>query len=68
VVELEAEGTIAHLLAAVERAGAHVESVRVSEEAGRRTADIVLSGETITPEVVDEVAGVDGVATVEWAR
>jgi putative Mg2+ transporter-C (MgtC) family protein len=68
VVELETTGTIAHLLSAVERASAHVESVRVSEEAGRRTVEIVLAGETVTPDVVDEVTAVDGVATVEWAR
>jgi putative Mg2+ transporter-C (MgtC) family protein len=68
VVELETAGTIAHLLSAVERASAHVESVRVSEEADRRTVEIVLAGETVTPDVVDEVAAVDGVATVEWAR
>jgi uncharacterized membrane protein YhiD involved in acid resistance len=63
-----AVGVGMYVLAAVERAGAHVESVRVSAEEGRRALEIVLSGETATPEVLDEVAAVDGVATVEWAR
>jgi putative Mg2+ transporter-C (MgtC) family protein len=68
VIELGGDATLVDVLAAVERAGAHVESVRVSAEEGRRALEIVLSGETATPEVLDEVAAVDGVATVEWAR
>jgi len=68
VIELGGDATLVDVLGAVERAGAHVESVRVSAEEGRRALEIVLSGETATPEVLDEVAAVDGVATVEWAR
>ena len=68
VVELGGEGAVAALVAAVEDAGATVEGVRSSEEADLRTVEIVVGDAADKPGLVDSLAHVDHVRTVEWAR
>ena len=68
VVELGGEGAVAALVAAVEDAGATVEGVRSTEEADLRTVEIVVGDAADKPGLVDSLAHVDHVRTVEWAR
>ena len=68
VVELGGEGAVAALVAAVEEAGATVEGVVSSEEADSRTVEIVVGDAGDKPGLVDSLAHVEHVRTVEWAR
>ena len=68
VVELDGRGSVADVVAAAERAGARIESVRTSEEPSGRTVELVVRGTHVTGELLDAVAGVDRVTSVEWAR
>jgi putative Mg2+ transporter-C (MgtC) family protein len=68
VVGLEGAGRVAELVAAAEQAGASVESIHSSEEHDGRTVELVLGGAESSPAVVDLVAAVANVRTVEWAR
>ena len=68
VVELGGDGAVAALVAAVEEAGATVEGVRSSEEADTRTVELVVGDAGDQPQLVDALAGVEHVKTVEWAR
>jgi putative Mg2+ transporter-C (MgtC) family protein len=68
VVELGGEGAVAALVAAVEEAGATVESVHSSEEPDKRTVELVVGDAGDRPGLVDSLARVEHVRTVEWAR
>ena len=67
VVELGGQGAVAALVAAVEDTGATVEGVRSSEEADARTVEIVVGDAADKPALVDSLAHVEHVRTVEWA-
>jgi putative Mg2+ transporter-C (MgtC) family protein len=68
VVELEGDGSVSALVAAVEKAGATVEGVRSSEEADVRTVELIVGDAGDKPGLVDALGAVDQVRTVEWAR
>ncbi|MGE5691516.1 MAG: MgtC/SapB family protein [Pseudomonadota bacterium] len=68
VVELDGRGSVAEVVAAAERAGARIESVRTGEEPSRRTVELVVRGTHVTGELLDAVGAVDRVTSVEWAR
>lgn len=69
-VELGAEGTVSELVSALERTGADVESIHVSEEADVRTVELVLDDvdEAQAGGLVDAAAAAPHVKAVQWAR
>jgi putative Mg2+ transporter-C (MgtC) family protein len=67
VVELEGRGAVGDLVAAVEAAGATLESVRSSEGEGARVVELVVQGRP-DASLVDVVSAVPGARTVEWVR
>jgi putative Mg2+ transporter-C (MgtC) family protein len=68
VVELDGRGSVADVVAAVESGGGAIESVRTSEESSSRTVELVIRGSAVAAEVIDAVAALAPVKTVEWAR
>jgi hypothetical protein len=58
------------LISEVERLGARIESVDVSQEGDRRSVglDVALTPEAVVPELVAKVADVEHVLEVRWSE
>jgi putative Mg2+ transporter-C (MgtC) family protein len=67
-IELDPGASVAPLLAAVEGAGAEVESARVEEEPERRQVEIVVTGaREEVGRLLDVVSSLEGVRGASWA-
>lgn len=69
LVELPAGAPSGAVIDEIERAGARINSVDISQEGDRRRLelDVVLSRETPAPRLVARIADVENVAEVRWA-
>jgi putative Mg2+ transporter-C (MgtC) family protein len=68
-VELAPGGRVAGVVAAVEESGVDIESAKLEEADDMRVVELVLSGRRQEyAELLDAVAGVEGVRSASWAQ
>jgi putative Mg2+ transporter-C (MgtC) family protein len=70
LVELPAGQPPGHVIDEIERLGAHISSLEVSQEGDRRTleVDVALPRDTRPPKIVSQIASVENVTEVRWTH